>query len=150
MLQVFSKKHFNMAWIRLEIKVKQFFTVCREKIDHAPADMSLLPESQNKSIFTSVVWFGCIHMRISSQVVIVVVTDSTVQKSAEWEIEKMKGNIAAVKGNPRGMTLSKHTKKSKWTMKLHVTTADTCTGVIWILSQSYCILTKNAAKRGQN
>lgn len=47
------------------------------------ADSSLLPESQNKSIFASVVWIGRIHMRINRQAVIVVATDSSVQKSGE-------------------------------------------------------------------
>lgn len=69
---------------------------------HVAADRRLLPESQNKSIFTSVVWLGRIHMRINSRAAIVVATDSTVQKSREWEMGKMKGNIVAARGNPRG------------------------------------------------
>lgn len=78
MLQVFSK-----SVEKKKKKSSRFSQRVEKKLHHVPADSSLLPESQNKSIFTSVVWLGRIHMRINSQAVIVVVTDSTVQKSGE-------------------------------------------------------------------
>lgn len=84
MSQKFSKnvgKKVNMACKKREKSRRSSRRA--EKNTSCAAVSSLLPESQNKSIFTSVVWLGRIHMRINSQTVIVVVTDSTVQKSGE-------------------------------------------------------------------
>lgn len=58
-----------------------------------PADSSLLSESLNKSIFTSVVWLGHILLRLSQQAAIVAMMDSS-------EPEAMKGNTVAVKEIP--------------------------------------------------
>lgn len=97
-----------------------------EKIYCGLSHMSWFPKSQNKSIFASVVWLSCIHMRLNGQVVIVVwLTQhhNHLQKSGKRGKEKMKENSGS-KGNPRRMTLSRHKSKLKWTLQLHTTLAE--------------------------
>lgn len=90
---------------------------CKRTKYLVPADSSLLPQSQNKSIFTSAVWLGPIHRRINRQEETVVVTDSTEQRRERVIKREDAGKYCISRGNLRGTTLSWH--KSKWTMRPH-------------------------------
>ena len=123
MLHMFSKNVEKNSSCCSQITEKHTHT----HTHHVAADRSLLPESQNKSIFTSVVWLGRIHMRINSRAAIVVATDSTVKKGGGVRKGEDKRKFCGGARQPGwggggggGMTLSRHKSKSKTdTVGLH-------------------------------
>ena len=134
MLHMFSKNVEKNSSCCSQITEKHTHT----HTHHVAADRSLLPESQNKSIFTSVVWLGRIHMRINSRAAIVVATDSTVQKSGgvrNGEDERKYCGGARQSpwgwgggGGWRWADTNQNQKRTPW---VYMTTADTCASVIW-------------------